>query len=87
MASLYCIQSAPDKPLPQKSLVLTKRCNGCKAPFKLLDDIDAHIPAEDIFKTLFGYPSLKFYPYMGNTFWVMSQNSFIKNVMEKMNDD
>ena len=85
--SSHYINFGLDKPLSYKSLVFPQICNGCKASFKLLSGIDSHIPAEDGFKTLFEDLSLDFYLYMVHKIRVMNQNTYIKDLMEKLEDD
>ena len=87
MSSLYCIQLALDKHLPNKSLVFPQICNDRKASFKIIGDIAAHILDEGGLKTLFVDLILKFYICMVYTVWGMNQNNAIKNLMEKMNDN
>ena len=67
-------------------MALHHRYNVCKTPLKLLNDIAAHITAEDYFKTLFKDLILKSYLYMGHTVRVIKKNA-IKNVTAKMNID
>ena len=85
--SSYCIYFALDNPLPYESLALTQIYNGCKVPFKLLDDIALHVPTEDGFKTLIEDLGMNFYFYFRHTVQVNNNNNAIKNVMSKMNGD
>ena len=67
MTSLHCIQFYLDKTLTKKFLAFPQSCNGCKAPFKIVNDITAYILDEDVFRTLFEDLILKFYLYVGHT--------------------
>ena len=45
------------------------------------------MPYEDGFKTLFEDPSMKCYLWMGHIIQVMNQNTAIKDLMVKINDN